>query len=155
MIDEAIDGYRRALEFRPTDAVIYNNLANWRYAKGNEAEAIAAYERAIGLQPTYAEAYFNLGNLYKKAERDEQAIACYHRALQLNPQHAEASSNLGAVLKDQERMDEAEARSRSSFRIEAARRRTPLQPGMHAAGSRQALRSDGGLRPGTASAARP
>jgi tetratricopeptide (TPR) repeat protein len=96
--DEAMAGYRRALEIDPYVVPALINLANIHYARDEIIEAQALYERAIGLEPDVFEAHFNLGNIFHDLGRYREAQRCYQDALKLNPQYADAHFYLAVTL---------------------------------------------------------
>ena len=59
-LDEAVDCFRRALEFRPGYAEAHYNLANIYVRQARPDEAIDAYRRALELAPNLLMAYNNL-----------------------------------------------------------------------------------------------
>jgi tetratricopeptide (TPR) repeat protein len=58
--DEAIATYHRAIQLKPDDPEVRNNLGNALKDKGLVEEAIAAYRQAIALAPDFADAHWNL-----------------------------------------------------------------------------------------------
>jgi tetratricopeptide (TPR) repeat protein len=96
--DDAMTGYRRALEVDPYIVPALINLANIHYARDEIAEAQALYERAIGLDPEVFEAHFNLGNILHDLGRYPRAQACYRDALKLNPAYPDAHFYLAVTL---------------------------------------------------------
>ena len=60
-LPEAIDAFKKAIEFKRDFAGAYNNLGNALRAHGELPEAITALRMAIKLKPDYRLAYLNLG----------------------------------------------------------------------------------------------
>lgn len=79
-VEEAIAGYRRALELDPALAIAWNALAVALERRGELDEAIEAAERLVELEPEDALSHTSLSRLYQQkgripdAER-EQALA--------------------------------------------------------------------------------
>jgi tetratricopeptide (TPR) repeat protein len=96
--EEALAGYRRALEIDPYMVPALINLANIHYARDEIAEAQALYERAIVLDSDVFEAHFNLGNIFHDLGRYVQAQGCYRDALKLNPTYADTHFYLAVTL---------------------------------------------------------
>jgi tetratricopeptide (TPR) repeat protein len=96
--DEAMGGYRRALEIDPYLVPALINLANIHYARDEIIEAQALYERAVALEPDVFEAHFNLGNIFHDLGRSMEAQRCYREALALNPTYADAHFYLAVTL---------------------------------------------------------
>jgi len=105
--EEALSGYRRALEIDPDLVPAIINLANIHYSRNEIAEAQALYERAIGLEPEVFEAHFNLGNIFHDLGRYSDARICYRDALQLNPTYADAHFYLAVTLEKNGQSQEA------------------------------------------------
>jgi tetratricopeptide (TPR) repeat protein len=105
--EEALAGYRRALELDPDLVPAIINLANIHYSRNEIAEAQALYERAIALEPEVFEAHFNLGNIFHDLARYTEARACYRDALQLNPTYADAHFYLAVTLEKNGQSQEA------------------------------------------------
>jgi tetratricopeptide (TPR) repeat protein len=96
--DDALAGYRRALEIDPYMVPALINLANIHYARDEIAEAQALYERAIALDADVFEAHFNLGNIFHDLGRYAEAQACYREAVKLNPAYADTHFYLAVTL---------------------------------------------------------
>jgi tetratricopeptide (TPR) repeat protein len=105
--DEALAGYRRALERDPDLVPAIINLANIHYSRNEIAEAQALYERAIALEPDVFEAHFNLGNIFHDLGRYSVARNCYRDALHLNPTYADAHFYLAVTLEKNGQSQEA------------------------------------------------
>ena len=96
-VEEAVDAYRKVLEYNPGAAGALVNLGTifYRLRKFDEAEKY--YLDAIEADPAYPLAQFNLGNLYDEQNRLPEALDYYRRALALNPQYADAHFNLALL----------------------------------------------------------
>ena len=96
-VEEAVDAYRKVLEYNPGAAGALVNLGTifYRLRKFDEAEKY--YLDAIEADPAYPLAQFNLGNLYDEQNRLPEALEYYRRALTLNPQYADAHFNLALL----------------------------------------------------------
>jgi tetratricopeptide (TPR) repeat protein len=115
--DQAMQGYRRALELDPSMVPALINLANIHYARDESAEAQALYERAIAIDPDVFEAHFNLGNIHHDRGRYAEATACYRDALHLHPAYAEAHFYMAVTLEKRGRSAEARAHWRAYQRL--------------------------------------
>jgi tetratricopeptide (TPR) repeat protein len=105
--DDALGGYRHALEVDPYMVPALINLANIHYARDEIAEAQALYERAIALDPEVFEAHFNLGNILHDLGRYAQAQARYRDALRLNAAYPDAHFYLAVTLEKNGQSQEA------------------------------------------------
>jgi tetratricopeptide (TPR) repeat protein len=103
-MQDAIDAYRKVLEFNPSAAGALVNLGTIYYRQRKFAEAERYYAEAIAADPEYALAQFNLGNLYDEQGRVAEALEHYGQALALNPNYADAHFNLALLC---ERMGDA------------------------------------------------
>jgi Flp pilus assembly protein TadD len=79
-IDEAVAGYRRALELDPKLAIAWNGLAMTLERAGDLDGAIAAARRLIELEPDEALGHTSLSRFYQRKgmipeAEDEKAIA--------------------------------------------------------------------------------
>lgn len=115
--EQAMHGYRQALELDPYMVPALINLANIHYARDEIAEAQALYERAIALDPDVFEAHFNLGNIYHDMGRYREAIACYRDALHLNPAYADAHFYMAVTLEKSGRSGDARPHWRAYQRL--------------------------------------
>lgn len=60
-LDEALQAYKKALEFKSDYAEAYNNMANTLQEQGKLEEALKAYNTALALKPDYSDVYYNVG----------------------------------------------------------------------------------------------
>ncbi len=95
--EEALEAYRKAVEFNPGAAGALVNLGTIYYRRRTFAEAERYYALAIEADPSYALAEFNIGNLYDEQNRIDEAVRHYARALELNPTYGDAHFNLALV----------------------------------------------------------
>jgi predicted O-linked N-acetylglucosamine transferase (SPINDLY family) len=113
----AAEAFAAALQDRPGDAGLWNNLA----AALNECQraepALAAARRAVELAPDAIEALNNLGVALDRAGHPLEAAAVYRRALALTASPV-LWNNLGNVLKTAGRMAEAVAAYREAIRLD-------------------------------------
>ncbi|MBF0359084.1 MAG: tetratricopeptide repeat protein [Magnetococcales bacterium] len=106
-IDEAIQCYKKCLEFQPENIFALSNLGAALQANGSLDASVAICQKAIALKPDHAYAHYNLGNALQDLDRGEEAIKSYQNALLIKPDYAEAHNNIGNVLKDQGNFDAA------------------------------------------------
>ena len=84
-LEEALAGFRRAIELAPEYAEAHYNLAGALVALHRLDEAEKSYRRAIELRPSDCDIHNNLGTLLELQGRVDEAMACYERALQIDP----------------------------------------------------------------------
>lgn len=106
--EEALDWFKRALEFDPQDAEIQNNIAVCLGELGCQEDALRYAEASVSTRPTYAVAWSNLGGICCALARYEKGIEACRRALELEPNWAEAHANMGVNLVGLRRLKEAE-----------------------------------------------
>ena len=108
--EAAVEGYRSALEFDPTNAAALDALERLYSKLDRPADLLAVYERQIELTDDYRE---RIKILFKSASIWEEryqnlanADACIDAALQVDPQNLQAIKALERLRKAQGRWDE-------------------------------------------------
>ena len=96
--DEALLGYRKAIELDPEYAEAHYNLGNALSRAGQIEEATASYARALSLYPRFAQAHANFGAALLRLGRKEEAMAHLRAALEIDPRMAVAEQSLGNAL---------------------------------------------------------
>jgi tetratricopeptide (TPR) repeat protein len=96
-IEEAVEAYKKVLEYNPAAAGALVNLGTIYYRQKKFAEAEKYYVDAIKADPDYALAQFNLGNLFDEQGRVQEALQHYRQALSLNANYADAHFNLALL----------------------------------------------------------
>ena len=112
LYDEAEAQFQRAIDFDPTSAVAYDNLAIELARKGKNDEAIKLYRHAIELDPKLVPARLHLGRLLLRLGNIEPAIAQLREALNLAED---------AASRHRARLDLAEAEDLAAKQAEAQR----------------------------------
>ncbi len=95
--EEAITGYRRALQFRPQFFEALANLGNLLENARRFGDAADAYRKAVALRPNEALVLNGLGVCELALGRPAEAAAVLERALQLQPELATALNNLATA----------------------------------------------------------
>ena len=89
--------FRKALEFKEDEPMIWYSLG-YSFGRSNENEqAISALQKAVKLKPNYIDAWYNLGSILYKAERYQEAVEAYQTTVKLSPKDAEAHAYLGVA----------------------------------------------------------
>ena len=104
---EGVKLARRAIEFGPPQARVYNLLGQALHRLGEPLEAIKNYDKAIALDENFADAHGNRANILVDAGLGEQALQSFDRAVALNPTSATDWLNRGALLQALGRREEA------------------------------------------------
>lgn len=91
---------RRAVELKPKDGAVNNNLAVFLCQRNKIAEAVGYFKKAVA-DPFYATpdvAWTNAGTCVLKNKDYAQAQEDYRRALGINPRNAEALYQMATIL---------------------------------------------------------
>jgi len=115
---EAEKYWRLALDIKPDDADVHNNLGLLYADSGRFVLAEAAYRQALAAAPGHADACNNLAVLLGKLARRDEAEMAYRQALRIRPDYAAAHNNLGSLFHDMGRFPEAEAAFRQALAIQ-------------------------------------
>jgi tetratricopeptide (TPR) repeat protein len=116
----AVAVLQRALELRPDDALLLNDLATAQMATGARGDAFGNWRRACALAPTQAMPWFNLGRNLQLAGDSDAAVEALTRAAALAPDMLPAAILLGDALVHLGRFDEAATRYRDALRLHPA-----------------------------------
>ena len=106
--DNAIELYRKALEFNPKNAVALTHWGACLWEKGNAGEAKDLLVRAISLEPDLAGAHCTLGLVFRQQNQLKEARDALREAVRLDPDYILAHLYLGIVLNQLGELDEAE-----------------------------------------------
>ena len=107
LFDQAIEFYTRALDIRPNDPDVNNNLGNALRRSGNIKGAISRYDNAISNRQDFFDAFLNKGHALLDLDKPDDAIMCYRRAMEINPHSEEAYLRLGNAFKKKGRIKDA------------------------------------------------
>lgn len=105
--EEAVAGYREAIELDPNNSEARRRLAFALARMGKLEEAESVWTSAIGLRPDYWVGYYELGTFWIREGDFEKAIEPLRRALGYLPENYQISGNLGAAFHQLGRLDEA------------------------------------------------
>ncbi len=99
--EEAEAAYRERIRIDPTEAWVYQNLADVLNAQGKPDEAVASYREAIrrGLHEAYL--HYGLAGTLKARGNMDEAFAEYREAIRIKPGDAMAHWLYGLALRDQ------------------------------------------------------
>jgi tetratricopeptide (TPR) repeat protein len=103
---KAVENYTKAIEARPDDATLHNNLGNVYAEMGKVPEAAAEFKKAADMDPSQASRYyFNYGAvMYNQGKMDEAAEA-FKKATEIDPKYADAYFLEGQALMGKATMD--------------------------------------------------
>lgn len=91
--ENAIEEWKKALEFIPKDAEVYNFLGIAYHRVGELDSAIMEYKKAFDLDPKYHQAVNNTGYIYFLKGDYQTALKYFDKALQIEPTYKQAQLN--------------------------------------------------------------
>ncbi len=97
-MDQAEQLYRRALRYDPWLAIVYTNLGNIRFRRGDEEQAEKLYRSALDIEGCQPEAQYNLGYMMLHRGRPDEAIDYFRGAIGSDPRFADAYFNLAMAF---------------------------------------------------------
>jgi peptidoglycan/xylan/chitin deacetylase (PgdA/CDA1 family)/uncharacterized caspase-like protein len=83
--DEALQKFQAAVQLKPNDPVLLNNLGFLYYAMGRYEDSLLWLQKTLAIDPKRKEAHLNLGDLYLKMDRKAEAKQHYEQFLALYP----------------------------------------------------------------------
>jgi Tfp pilus assembly protein PilF len=105
--DQAIAGYKQALEIDPTLSMATIHLARLHEKLGQMPLALGVYEAGLKNNPKDAGLWCELGMFHGRQKRFDKSIECLERAVELEPQNQVYSNNLGWSLARAGRFDQS------------------------------------------------
>jgi tetratricopeptide (TPR) repeat protein len=88
--DEALKKMREAVEMKPGDALLLNNLGYVYYAAGRYDDSLVYLQKTLAVDPHRKEAHLNIGDLYMKLGKPAEAKPHYEEFLKLMPNYSRA-----------------------------------------------------------------
>ncbi|HUK19781.1 MAG TPA: polysaccharide deacetylase family protein [Bryobacteraceae bacterium] len=89
--DEAVEKFKAAVDLKPNDPVLLNNLGFLYYVMGRYDDALAYLQKTLAIDPKRKEAHGNLAELYYKMGRKPEAKVEYEQYLALYPNSPKAA----------------------------------------------------------------
>jgi tetratricopeptide (TPR) repeat protein len=115
--DEAITGFKRLTELKPTSAQAFYHLGVSYETAGRNKEAVEAYKKAAGIldksdmnddtKALKAMSYYNMANALASDSQPKEAIEAYKRVITLMPEQAVIYNNLGLAYAASDQATEA------------------------------------------------
>jgi tetratricopeptide (TPR) repeat protein len=96
-LDDALKGYKIALDLRPNEPELYAAIGELYLEHHTYDNAKVELEKALELDPSSVHALYLLGRLYVETRDNQTAVPYLERALRLQPDLAEANSLLGTA----------------------------------------------------------
>jgi tetratricopeptide (TPR) repeat protein len=106
-----------ALEKRPKDAVLYNNLGLAQIGLGAYEVALESLRSANRLDPDLHPVHYHLGSVYALLKQPEDAIKSWEAAAKHEPSNADCFANLGAAYYRKGEYDKAVTHFRHALQI--------------------------------------
>jgi tetratricopeptide (TPR) repeat protein len=99
VLEEAVATYGKALEIKPDDAGMHNNLALALARQKKFPEARAELEKAAALDPANGgRYYYNLGAILTNISQPDPAMESFRKAIELDPNYADAHYQLAVAM---------------------------------------------------------
>ncbi len=90
---QAIQKWKKALQYIPDDAEVYNFVGLAYHRSGKLDSAIYYFSRAVEKDTAYYQAWNNLGYMYFLQGKYPQALKYFNKALEVNPNYHQAKLN--------------------------------------------------------------
>jgi tetratricopeptide (TPR) repeat protein len=107
LLDRAFQGYDRAIQLDPKNAVAYRSRGVAYASKGDLNRSIQSLDRAIQLDPKNAPSYGARGLAYSIKHDYDRAMQDFNRAIQLDPKNALSYSGRGKAYESKGDHDRA------------------------------------------------
>jgi len=88
---EAVEKFKGAVDLKPNDPVLLNNLGFLYYVMGRYDDALVYLQKTLAIDPKRKEAHGNLAELYYKMGRKPEAKVEYEQYLALYPNSPKAA----------------------------------------------------------------
>jgi adenylate cyclase len=96
--EEAIEIYKKALEFDSNSFFALSNIGINYFYLSNFDQAAIYFEKTVKLQP-YSKAFSNSGSVYYYAQNFEKAVSMYKEAFRLEPENYRWAANIADAYK--------------------------------------------------------
>ncbi len=97
--DKAVETYQKAIQGRPEDAGLHNNLGGVYAEMGKIPEAQQEFQKAADADPAGASRYyFNLGAIMYNSGKMDEAAGAFKKASEVDPKYADAFFMEGRAL---------------------------------------------------------
>lgn len=131
-IDDAIKEYELALDFNPSDGVIWNELGALYVKKGDIEKSELLMRKAVIMWPKLSPLHYNLGVVLAGRGKLTEAEAEFKQAIALYPDYFPARFELAELYERIGRKSDAEEQYREIIRIKSERTESnPLLFGQH------------------------
>lgn len=100
-LGQALQAYKKALQYDGQFLEAYNNLALIYQELGDLDQARETLQKATQINPQYEKAWNNLGIILLLQNRYSEAKEVFQKTLQINPRHGESYLNLGVIYRQE------------------------------------------------------
>jgi len=115
---EAMQTYRQAIAFFPTEDGFNLSLGNLLFADGQYDEALKHYHAAVSKNTADSENFYSLGQAYLTLGRYDEAEAQFKRAIRMSPTESAGYYALGQVYRAEGKSGDAEEQFEKALAIE-------------------------------------
>jgi len=105
--DDALLVFDKAVQIKPDDASLWNNLGNACIENSRPLEAIASFQRALAMDPAHWDSAYKAGVLLQQQGRFEEALACLDVCMRQKPDDATTLHMRAMALHGVRRFEEA------------------------------------------------
>lgn len=120
-LEEAIDHYRRSLQFNPNVADAHYYLADALAERKQLKEAVKEYNQAIQIDPGLWRAHFNLANVLSSQGNLDGAVEHYSEVVKIQPAFVDAHYQLGNVVALNGDLDTALQHYQEAIKLDSSR----------------------------------
>jgi tetratricopeptide (TPR) repeat protein len=121
MREKALDSFRAATRFAPSDPVPARNLANLLVEQGAPGDALPIYTRLLGKDASDLVALIGMAAVKERMGARDEAVDFYERVLVLDSENLPAHTNIAPQLERLGRIEEAEAHFRRAVDLNEKR----------------------------------
>lgn len=106
--DEAIRHFTEAINFSPTNHVLYSNRSAAYASLGKYSDALSDAEKTVELKPDWSKGYSRLGAAHSGLRRYDDAVSAYKKGLEIDPNNDALKSGLADAQSAQVRSKPAQ-----------------------------------------------
>ncbi len=117
-LDEAIEGYRKALRLNPDLPEAYLGLARAYHAQNRFDDALQVYEEALRRRPQSASVHYGMAQTLKRTERWAEALQHLEEVTRIDSEFPALHVGLGMVMASQGRLENALAEFHEALRVD-------------------------------------
>jgi peptidoglycan/xylan/chitin deacetylase (PgdA/CDA1 family)/tetratricopeptide (TPR) repeat protein len=96
--DEALKKMHEAVDLRPADALLLNNLGFVYYMAGRYDDSLVYLQKTLAADPRRREAHLNIADLYMKLGKRAEAKQHYEQFLALSPPNSPKSEEIRQIV---------------------------------------------------------